>query len=307
MPPADSARIASQQRIALFVALFFLQSASLASENLTKLRFGILETAFHGVAPSSAKASLENVLNRNTANHFDAKVITFPNHESFSTAVRTQNIDMFLLPSLDYLSLEKYATPVLGTIHYGDSPLTKLVVLTRKDNPIRFLAELKGAEVILQKGVDYDLLKFWLEHITRRTGASNAEMFFGPMSESFRTSEVVLPVFFGRAEACVIAMENWIAMADLNPQIAEQLQVVEESDELIGTVIAFHSEFQAAGMNDFVNHLTNFHKTKDGQHLLTLAKTKQLVTYQPEWINGVRALNEAHSRQIEKQTQGDQK
>ena len=286
-------------RILLLSALMLTSKLMLPSvvRGNEPVRLGVPETAFQGMDPVDAKLALRGILRMTALGKHSLEVVSFPDRESFGRAVREKEIDLFPISSIECVELEEYVDPVVATVLHGETPLTNLVLLTRKDHPSKEVSDLKGVDLIFHQGPNYSLAEFWLENIVTQSGGENIESFFASRTKAFRPGEVVLPVFFKKIDACVIAKENWEAMAEMNPQLGEHLKVVAESKNVIGNMIAFHRDFEAEGKEEFIQQMLRFHESKAGNQLLTLSRAKRMVAYQTEWLDGVRALVDSSNNQ----------
>lgn len=281
-------------RLLLWAAMFAaFPAGSIAGETV---RLGVPESAFQGLDPADAKLSLRHIFSMTSFGSYTIDVESFAESDSFRNAVRTNKIDIFPISAIDYLALEDFVRPVTGAVQHGDSPLSRLVLLVRKDSGLNSVDDLSGKKVIFHEGPNYDVAKLWVSKLIRESANANTESFFRDTSKSARNSEVILPVFFGKADACVATKESWQAMADLNPQLGVQLISLAESEAIVGNLIAFHRDFDLDGKDVFVSEMLRFHETESGRQILTVSKAKRMVPFQPEWLDGVREMLENPGR-----------
>ncbi len=85
----------------------------------------------------------------------------------------------------------------------------------------------------------------WLDVELARAGLPAAEYFFDPMAHVGKVSEVLLPVFFGKEDACLVTQKVFDIMAELNPQISRQLKIVAASKGYIPGFLAFRKNYKS--------------------------------------------------------------
>jgi len=70
-----------------------------------------------------------------------------------------------------------------------------------------------------------------------RSGLDAGETFFEEIQEVSKVSQAVLPVFFDQADACIAPMDAFRTMAELNPQLEEELWVIDTSPGFCQAVV----------------------------------------------------------------------
>jgi ABC-type phosphate/phosphonate transport system substrate-binding protein len=134
----------------------------------------------------------------------------------------------------------------------------------------------------------------WLNTEIGELAQQETEAFFGGVSRVKNPSQAVLPVFFGKADLCVVTRARWEMLAELNPQVLQKMRVVAESDPLLTFVLGFRVGAKDAEKDRLLEELFGLHATKRGKQVLTMTRTKQIVPLQEEWLEGVRHLSKRH-------------
>ncbi|WP_320045273.1 hypothetical protein [uncultured Desulfobacter sp.] len=66
----------------------------------------------------------------------------------------------------------------------------------------------------------------WLRSLMVEKGLGQADTYFSKLKWVNKINEAVLPVFFKQADACLVNLKGLDIMAELNPQIAQQVKIV---------------------------------------------------------------------------------
>ena len=113
--------------------------------------------------------------------------------------------------------------------------------------------------------------------------------FFGSISEFNKPSSVILPVFFGKCDAAVVKRWALNTMAELNPQLATQLQILTNSPSLPEGVVCVHKGFKVF-RDELVQGLAGLHAEPKGQQLMLIFKIDKLERFKSEHLDAARAL-----------------
>jgi hypothetical protein len=113
-----------------------------------------------------------------------------------------------------------------------------------------------------------------------------------------KPSAAVLPVFFGKKQACVVDESGFDVMTELNPQVGKGLQTVAVSEPLVDGVLCLNSSGWSSETykQDVIKALGELHLEPAGQQILTLFKTDQLIPFQEKYLETARNLWARHER-----------
>ena len=108
--------------------------------------------------------------------------------------------------------------------------------------------------------------------------------------------QTVLPVFFGKIDACLVTQKGFKTMGELNPQVNRQLRVLASSPEFVPTGFFFRMGYPQAQQADCLAEFTRVHTSTDGQQILTVFQTDRLQEYPGSVLDSAFALVESHRR-----------
>lgn len=155
-------------------------------------------------------------------------------------AIRDGRMDFFCLTVQEFRQVQHYVdTSRLLTEEGGGH---EFVVLVRNDSGLTNLAGLRGRNLILHESPRTNLAEAWLAVSLAKEGLGSPDRVFSGISKNVRPAQVVLPVFFGKADACVLARRSLETMYELNPQLLRNLRVIAASPVLVHTFFAAHRD-----------------------------------------------------------------
>jgi phosphonate transport system substrate-binding protein len=73
----------------------------------------------------------------------------------------------------------------------------------------------------------------WLATRVAAQTPSYAEPFFGRVTKEAKLAQIVLPVYFRKADACIVTRQGFETMCELNPQLRGNLRVLASSPRLL--------------------------------------------------------------------------
>jgi hypothetical protein len=113
-----------------------------------------------------------------------------------------------------------------------------------------------------------------------------------------RSLSAVLPVFFGKKDACLVDDAGFQVMNELNLQVGKALQTVTISEPYVDGIVCLRNEGwpSAAQKQDVIDALAELHQEPAGQQILTLFKIGQLVPFEEKQLDTVKRLRATHDR-----------
>jgi ABC-type phosphate/phosphonate transport system substrate-binding protein len=162
----------------------------------------------------------------------------------------------------------------------------------RKDSGIRSLRDLKNRSIVVTKRSSQygNLNHVWLETLLLREGIRESNRFFTTVKEVQTVKQVVMPVFFRQADACIVTRQVFELSAELNPQLGKQLTAIARIDNLAPGIIVIDRRLPDDIRQKIRQTLLTLHEAPDGQQLLMLFQVRKLVPFKPEYLKATEAL-----------------
>jgi ABC-type phosphate/phosphonate transport system substrate-binding protein len=204
-------------------------------------------------------------------------------------SLKEHSVDMLVLDTTEYLSLSDAG--LVEALAAGTSRGQLLAfpyLLLTKDGSEGGLDALRGKRIVVAARTKSNMGMVWLETLLAESRLGRAAGFFGTVEINYRASACVLPLFFGKIDACVVDSGNLESMKELNPQLG-RLRVVARSEPLLEGLIATPLQPHPY-QNELVDSILNLNKTPAGEQLSLVFKTGVLVRVGREPFEPVRAL-----------------
>ncbi len=266
------------------------------------LNVGFLRFAFSNVNRHDAEAAFKvfvATLARKRGYAAQSTVHVFEDARDFEPAIRAGKLQLAIVDSWRFLAMDirTVVAPAFVTSHHGETG-KRYLVLSRRDAPLTRLADLRGRELVEVDITNASLGHYWLETLLAVDRLGTPASFFSRVETVNKASAAVLPVFFGRKPACVVDETSFDVMKELNPQIGNTLRIVRTSDPLVDGILCLRHDGWASDQQrlDVLRALAELHAEPDGQQLLTLFKTGQLIAYEDAQLDTVRRLRTAYDR-----------
>jgi ABC-type phosphate/phosphonate transport system substrate-binding protein len=226
---------------------------------------------------------------------------SFHNAATFHEAIKAGEINVAVYDSLTFV-----AEPHPGDLTPVFIPVPKSAlgrryqVLVRRDSGLRTLDDLRAKSIVELQAPDLSVGHTWLLSLLLAKGVRAHEEFFGSVEYVDRPTAAVLPVFFGRKDACLVDDLAFNLMVELNPQVGARLQSLEISAPLVGAVVCVSEsswasrEFRPA----FLKALGELHLMPAGRQMLNLFKMDHLVPFREADLDTARELWASYSGRL---------
>jgi phosphonate transport system substrate-binding protein len=245
-------------------------------------RIGFSTTLFTDVNDVDAKASIKvwaQTVARERGINMHPTAQLYDHIEDLVGAMQRDEVDAVSLTFDEYVLLAEevetdhwFLTRTTGTLY------EEYILLANADAGIEDLEALEGHTILLHRTARTGLAPDWLDHaVISRGFAKSAKSYFGSISEVGKASAAVLPVFFGKADAAVVADSHFEVMAELNPQLRRKLKVIAKSPPLVPAIMCFRKEFESPEKERLMAALGELHMTPAGEQVLTIFQSQALV------------------------------
>jgi len=151
------------------------------------------------------------------------------------------------------------------------------------------LAQLRAKRAIFYLHTSSAASAAWIATLLAHDHLGRLETFFGPSQVSNKPSNCFLPVFFNRAEACVLDSRDWEMAKEMNPQIGKKLRVLAESTPVLDGVTAMRKG-PLVERQKLIDAILSSHKYPAGEQILAVFKSGPLIPYKAEFLDSTRTF-----------------
>jgi phosphonate transport system substrate-binding protein len=269
------------------------------------LRLAVSEKVVRGVNVNDARAAV-GVWTTELLKDINLNLVMAPDQswvmpsEQLQEAIRTGKVDVFCLTVYEYRRVAPYVdTTRIITDNYGGE---ELLLVVREGSGIANLAGLRGRSLILQESPGTSLAEPWLTVSLWQDGLESPEQMLGHMTTNAKLSQVVLPVFFGQADACVVTRRGLNTMCELNPQLSRRLKILLSSPQMEGAFFAWRKGYPAYLKKPVFDRLLNLRSSPAAQQVVTLFQSPGFTARSADCLATANALLDVYERHHEPAT-----
>jgi phosphonate transport system substrate-binding protein len=278
----DNQGITSSRRhaLALMLGTWPLMRRALANpEAPAPVRLAISESLVSDVNLNDARAAMLVWIKRMEADlnvQVDINPKVFDTTEEILRLARGGQLDSVALNILEYRQIEDLLDHTQLLAGAGAAGTEQYVLLARRNVEIQQLANLRGRRLCASTNPKMCAASAWLSSILDDAHLGPTEKFFGSVATDTKVSRVILPVFFGQADACLTSKRSFDTMCELNPQVAKELTLMASSVPMVVTFYAFHRNYTSPNRERFVKVLAGVRNSPAGRQLATLFQFDEL-------------------------------
>lgn len=273
--------------VGMLLALMWPASADCQTEE-ELWRFGFSRAIFSERSENDTIAAMQAwsqlVLNERR-NRVKTSFYLYDSPEQMAEAVGHNEIDTLVFQFLEYPLLPSdlirgpcFRTNVNGKTH------KQFVLLARGDGEIVGLEDLSATHVVVFDGESPGLPVLWLDAELAANGLGPLSKVVSTLEQDRSASAAVLGLFFGKYDACIVARRVFDSMAELNPQVAAQLEVLAVSPEIIPSAFCFHSEFDEDQKEKLLSEIERLHETTAGRQVINIFKAERMERIDDETV-----------------------
>jgi ABC-type phosphate/phosphonate transport system substrate-binding protein len=273
--------ISSRRRaLALMLGAWrWLPPALAAADNSAPIRLAISESLVTDVNLNDARAAMLIWIRRisqdmNIVVEVNPKV--FDPTEEILRRARSGQLDAVALNVVEYRQVADTFDSSQIVAEAGAVGEEQYVMLVKQDSGIQKLGDLRGHRLIMLKAPKMCVAPAWLSNLLEEGHYGPAGQHFGSVITDTKFSRVVLPVFFGQAEACLTSKRGFDTMCALNPQVAKDLRALAISPVMVVTFYVFRKNYQELPRVRFVKAISSLPASPAGRQLATLFQFEEL-------------------------------
>lgn len=263
--------ISRRRALAVMLGAWRLLPRAMAADAAAPIRLAISESLISDVNINDARAAFHIWLQQlsrdlNIAVELSPKV--FDTTEEILRRARAGLLDAVALDVSEYRQIADVLDP--GQVIADSVGGEQYLLLVKRNGGIQRLADLRGHHLIVLQGPRMCIATAWLSTLLEEGHLSPRDQFFGSVTTDTKVSRVVLPVFFGQADACITSKRGFDMMGELNPQVAKDVTVIASSPQMVVTFYTFHKNYHGVSRERFARVYANMPASAAGSQIATL-------------------------------------
>ena len=281
-----------------------LSSSGAADTSNLVFRIGFISSLFTDVNENDARAAIKAWGNQ-VANEQSMPVATYPsvfkNIGAMRQAILKKQVDAMCMNTIEYDQLRRDVNldPIFVTYNTGRM-IEKYVLLAHQEGSVKKLADLSGRNLNLHLNPRASLAPLWIDTLLIREGLPTATRITSKIFHDTKLSNVVLPVFFRQADACIVTRSGFDTMSELNPQLARQLIVLAESREIVPSILVFRADYNQVYKEKIIAGMKGLKDTPAGRQVLMIFQCDDIDEQPASCLNTALELIATHKRLIKK-------
>jgi ABC-type phosphate/phosphonate transport system substrate-binding protein len=275
----------------LLLAWTVVPRAQTRSDDPGVLHFGFTSALLGDVNESEAMAAMTvwvRAVGRAAGAYRDAEAAAFPDVPSLLKAVgRT---DLFALSSYEYLSAEQAIAgdPCMAYEASGEVEV-EYVLLARAGTPS--LASLRGKRLVVQNNTNHRrVADVWLDLLMMEAGVPERDDFWSETKLVVKSTQAILPLYFGRTDAALVTRASLDISRELNPDVGRKLTIVARSPKLLPGLICARRSLGTELRQRYVQSATTLHERPEFKQTFMVLRLNRLVPWDPHLLDSARAL-----------------
>jgi phosphonate transport system substrate-binding protein len=222
------------------------------------------------------------------------KATIYDDLPSLVAAIRSEEVDFIALTTLDYMKLQNQLglePAVFGT--KGGRIADEQILLVRADSGFDRLGKLRNRRLMIMTG-GREIASLWLDIQLAKQGLAPFDQFFAATKEAGKASQVILPVFFRQADACVVNRNAYATAVELNPQIGRAMMVLAKTPPVPLAVTCFRPTLPREQKEKLLSAYEKLLTTPAGRQILTLFRIDGTQQARPGDLDTIEALLREH-------------
>jgi ABC-type phosphate/phosphonate transport system substrate-binding protein len=257
-------------------------------ENNIKLIFA--KNSFHNIKTEDAIATAQILANhikkyKKLKNDF---IVNLANDDKEISEMCKDDFDLVLLTTEQYLRLKKTLPLEPFTTNYTNGTYGFIYhLIVNKSDSINDIKQLSGESIYIQAHSKDQASSLWLNKLLKDVSPLSADKFFKKINIDSKASNVLLPVFFKKAKACIVTNSSLKLLMELNPNIANQVKILYTSEPIIlGFTCLNANKKNDENYRILKEVLPTLHENEYGKQFLDLFKAEKLILFKEEYLKG---------------------
>jgi hypothetical protein len=276
------------------------QVQSQESEPNRPFRFGFSTALLGQFNENDAKAAMKvwaEALVKEQAFLADPTMRLYSDVAAIATALERKEVDGVTVTVNEFFVLRDKVKFDRFIFNVTDGSISdEYLLLVHQDSGLIRIEDLQNRSLIVLQHSRTCLAVPWLDTLLLEKGLKPLLVFCGRVTEETKLTKTVLPVFFRKADACLVTRKGFKTLGELNPQISRQMRVLASSPNMVSTGFFFRAGYSKAQQDRLVGETVRVHTTAAGQQVLVVFQTERLEEHPASVLDSALALLERHGR-----------
>lgn len=265
-------------------------------------RFGIVNL-LDGVNHKDAQVAIEMNFGRHNRVKFrdiKPKLEIIRDIQSVAGLLQQKQLHCISLSGVDYLALkERVAIQPLFVSSRHNQPLESYLLIVAKGiESLDHLLSLPQRRLVMENIGETQIGQLWIDTLLWEQQKVESNLFFTSIRRANKPARIVLPVFFGQAEACLVPESAYATMIELNPQISQRLKVLKRSPEFVRTITCAVENLAPDLVDAVVLNAIDMAGTVNGQQLMLIFQYKQHFLYRPSYMQKTKGIYDLYHKKM---------
>lgn len=271
-----------------------------------ELRLASITALAPGINSEDARLALEIIMRQTIVREtypFRMKLDFISDYSVADRVVANGRYHFVTLTSLDYFSLVQSInlTPLM-ILSKQVQPTEALYLVSRKGRTLDSIKKQTQRMLMIDHGRTGGLARLWMDTVLWERGYRSCDLFFTQIKAAKKTSQLLLSVFFGQADACIISASAHAVMAELNPQIDTRLEVLDRSPQLVMLLLCATDLAEQDMRNALLTEAVSSDTDPAVRQALIMVQMERIIPFEQTYFLATEALFNTHREMAKKQT-----
>jgi ABC-type phosphate/phosphonate transport system substrate-binding protein len=265
---------------------------------------GYMKNIFNDVDINDAQAAIkvwikEILKDFNYSKGYDLKAKIYLSIDELNEDLKNGHVALLSLNTLDYLNLgakiglEPAFVPIINGKNIG----AEYYLLVRDTNKYKSIKDLKGGVIGISTDQNHTASRLWLDLMLAKNKLPDKVKFFDKVIAVQKQSQLLLNLFFGQIDACIVDDDNFKLMSELNPQIEEKLTSILTSPRYLQGLLCFTKYLTDTNDREiFRSGIKNVTQFSSGKQILSLIKVSGLDPFKSEYLETYKDLLKEYNK-----------
>ena len=206
--------------------------------------------------------------------------------------IAAEDFDYMILTTDEYFNLQNKLPlePLVTNMTNGHAGY-KLHLIVNKSSNINDLSQLKNTAINILSPGNQQTAVLWIDKLLKERGLPNHNKFFRETVKDSKATNVLLPVYFKKADACIITDASLKLMSELNPSINNGIKILYSSDYLILGLGCLNKKKKNGDNYKILKEIIpGLYQNEFGKQLLNLFNAENLAPFKEEYLKAYNNL-----------------